>query len=68
MTIVTKFKAGDEVWYIEHNKAQSGTINYIQIMLYRDKATVDCDLLNVMHRKFKEHELHKSREELLQSL
>lgn len=68
MTVVTKFSADREVWYIDHNKATSDFINYIQIMIYPKETIIHYDLRGRLDRKFREKELFGSKEELLQSL
>lgn len=66
MKINSKYSLGDKVWYLSSNKVHRGVITFVKIIVSND-CLIDCEY-SISDISFKENELFKTKEELLNTL
>ena len=74
MNIETKYRIGEELWFMSNNLPQSDVVNTINLLKTTEKQNVEYSFKNYKrsngngHPYFKENTLFKTKEELLKSL
>lgn len=73
MTIEILYDAGDEVFYMQDNKAKTGIVDEIRIIRALNaygvpSSSISYSLKHVNHRLFFEYELFPTKEALIESL